>query len=262
MLRQIEILQDADARIAVLAGPGVVQHAQVDALRRLAERGNLAVVNTWGAKGVFPWDDPHHAGTAGLQARDFELCGFGEVDLIVATGIDPDEAPYERFALAPVLAVEPAALDDLALARRTRITRPAIFDVLAAVCMPQYTSDADPPPPGRRIADLKATFGPHDRVAADAGLAGFWVARAFPTTFLGSVLVPATREPGFAIRMARDAKLRGERVVAIVSDPVDDTDDIELQVWGEGGLPVDWSPTETIIDAAGEIVAWGGLSVP
>ena len=28
-----------------------------------------ASANTWGAKGVFPWDSPHHLGTCGLQAR-------------------------------------------------------------------------------------------------------------------------------------------------------------------------------------------------
>ena len=36
------------------------------------------VVNTWGAKGVLRWDDPHHAGTAGLQADDFDLAGLAD----------------------------------------------------------------------------------------------------------------------------------------------------------------------------------------
>ena len=52
------------ARLAVLAGPGVLAFDAVDALHRLANRAGIGVANTWGAKGVYPWDDGTHAFTA------------------------------------------------------------------------------------------------------------------------------------------------------------------------------------------------------
>ena len=77
----------ATPAVGFLVGPGVLAH--VDGVRALAERLGVAAVNTWGAKGVFRWDSPFHGGTAGLQARDFELAGLGEIDLLVTSGLDP-----------------------------------------------------------------------------------------------------------------------------------------------------------------------------
>jgi len=78
-------------RVVVLAGPGVIDDGALEGLRAFAAAGSLGVANTWGAKGVFAWDSPHHLGTCGLQANDFELLGFGDAGVIVATGLDPDE---------------------------------------------------------------------------------------------------------------------------------------------------------------------------
>ena len=55
-------------------------------------------------------DSPHHLGTCGLQARDFELLGFGDVDVIVTTGLSEEESPRARFALAPTVDVAPSEL--------------------------------------------------------------------------------------------------------------------------------------------------------
>jgi hypothetical protein len=85
--------------IVVLAGGGVVRGGAVPALRELAAVGHLGVLNTWTAKGVFEWTSPHHLGTAGLQARDFELAGLSDAALVVACGVDPAEAPRYRWAL-------------------------------------------------------------------------------------------------------------------------------------------------------------------
>src|SRR6266536_1006795 len=103
-----------DGRIVVLAGPGVVGTRSIDGLRAFAAAANVPVANTWGAKGVLPWDSPFHMGTCGLQARDFELLDFASYDAILATGIDVDESPRERFELAPVVEVPPGQLGHLA----------------------------------------------------------------------------------------------------------------------------------------------------
>ena len=108
------VLADTDARRVVLAGPGVVaRDGAVEGLRAFAAAANVGVANTWGAKGVFNWDSPHHLGTVGLQARDFELLGFADHDLIIATGVDRLEV-RGGFALAPVRHVAPGDLAALA----------------------------------------------------------------------------------------------------------------------------------------------------
>ncbi len=97
-------------RLLVLAGPGVIDAAALPALRAFAAAGDLGVANTWGAKGVFAWDSPHHLGTCGLQARDFELLGVGDADAVVTVGLDPDESPIERLGPVPTLQLDPGDL--------------------------------------------------------------------------------------------------------------------------------------------------------
>jgi thiamine pyrophosphate-dependent acetolactate synthase large subunit-like protein len=97
----------------VLAGPGVVRAHAVPALHEVAERLGAGVVNTWGAKGVYRWDSPFHFGTAGLQARDAELAGLTSAELVITTGLDPNEMPVDRWANGPVLDVDPRVLDAL-----------------------------------------------------------------------------------------------------------------------------------------------------
>src|SRR5258705_5613753 len=63
----LALLDQPRGRAAMLAGPGVLRHRAVDGLREFAAAANVGVANTWGAKGVFNWDSPHHLGTCGLQ---------------------------------------------------------------------------------------------------------------------------------------------------------------------------------------------------
>ncbi|HEX7094416.1 MAG TPA: hypothetical protein VF183_00940 [Acidimicrobiales bacterium] len=283
-------LRDVEGSILVFAGPGVVRRSAVEALRRLAAVANVGVSNTWGAKGVFPWDSPHHLGTVGLQARDYELGGFVGVGLIVGVGIDEDESPWARWALSPSVQIGPHMLDALADAwpkpPQREIPLPPLFSSLSAVCMPSYEAPQVPLHPGRAIIETKHALGPGDRVAADPGGAlGMWVARAFPTSELGSVVVPATVAPDFAATAAVACASRPEpqRVIAITHEPESAVVEwgrsrgVEpvIVVWGDEGdvtrpedvapaiarggvvrVPVDLSRTEELIAVAGEIVAW------
>jgi thiamine pyrophosphate-dependent acetolactate synthase large subunit-like protein len=252
-------------RTIVLAGPGVLRAGAIDGLRALAERAGLAVINTWGAKGVFDWQSPNHGGTAGLQERDFELCGFADVDLIIATGVDFDESPRDRWALAPVLDVDPVALAPLAEAwDRPPDTpeRPEIYTALSAVVMPMFERPGTPP---HAVAQVKAALPPGGIVIADPGPAGFWVARTFPTSELGSVVVPATTAPGFAAAAAVVAGRRGRPAVAVTTAPTDETTGavleaaarrgvgVDLRAWDEN---IDWSCLDSLVAVAGNVVAW------
>jgi hypothetical protein len=286
-------------RAMVLAGPGVLRADAVDGLRALAACGNVPVANTWGAKGVFAWDSPFHMGTAGLQARDFELLGFDGADLIVTTGLDADESPRSRYALAPVVDIAPEELGALAAVLRPspiQIRPNHLYSGLAAVSQPGYVSEHMPMHPARAVADVRRTLPPDGIVAADPGLAGLWVARTFPTTRAGSVIVPATPTPGIATAIAFAAGLRGHHAIAITDAPVNDETravvalakqhgvPIVVEVWGTGGhvhnpedhlarlqaafdsrgvsvigVPIDAAKTQRLIDVAGDVVAWGGL---
>lgn len=290
----------AELRTIVLAGPGVVREGQVPALQAFAAQAGVGVLNTWGAKGVFRWDSPFHLGTAGLQARDFELAGFEEAELIVAVGLDDDEVPRERWDTGPaqVLDVDPASLASLAFGwdpPDRQPERPRLYTELSGALGPHYQSDDVPLRPARAAGDLSAACPPGTLVAADAGRAGLWVARAFPTTEPGSVIVPARRCRGFAASAALVAGLDRRQAIAVVADEVDEVSAALLalaealavpvvvevwdpeaatvspeqrttrlaEAWANRGqhvlpVPVDFSHTQVLTDVAGPVVAWGG----
>jgi len=91
-----------------VVGPGVVPD-HVDAVRRFAADTGLGVLNTYGVKGLFRWDDPAHLGTIGLQERDVELAGVLDADLVLGVGLDDRElGPGDLGPKAQV--VDPADL--------------------------------------------------------------------------------------------------------------------------------------------------------
>jgi len=290
-------------RVVVLAGPRVIDDGGIDGLRAFAAGGSLGVANSWGAKGVFAWDSPHHLGTCGLQARDFELLGWADADAIVATGIDPDESPHDRYALAPVVEIAPGDLARLA-GRVVLDGEPPtneLYPRLAAVAQPGYVSESMPLHPARAVADMGRALPHGGLLAADPGIAGLWVARTFPTPALVSgesrrVVVPARREAGAAARIATEAAEAGRSAIAVTTAPLDDAttallaraDERSLPlvviVWSDGGrlrvveehaarladalaapgasmleVPVNFDETIRLVEAAGDVVAWGGL---
>jgi thiamine pyrophosphate-dependent enzyme len=249
----------AAARPVVLAGPGVVAAGAVPGLHAVAAAAGVGVLNTWGAKGVFDWRSRHHLATAGLQADDFALAGFGAADLIVATGVDPDEAPADRWRLAPVVDVPPAALDPLA-ARWARpladIPMPPLRTGLARVTQEGWSAAGPPLAPSLVTRHYAQAIGAGGLVAADPGVAGYWVARTFATTELGGVHVPGSaRAAGTAAASAVVARLRspGRAVLAAVDGRDRGVDDatgavleaarrlgvaVPLAVWDPAGAPL------------------------
>lgn len=242
----------------VLAGPGVVAAGAVAGLHALAAAGSLGVLNTWGAKGVFDWRSRHHLATAGLQADDWLLGGLAGADLVVATGLDPAEAPEEGWRhLAPVVDVPPAALDPLAERwgrPHADIAVPPLRAGLAAVTQDGWASAAAPLAPSRATLHHARALVGGGLIAADAGVAGYWVARTFGTTELGTVHVPARPVPGFAAAAALVARLRWpDRPVLAVVDGPPDAPTLAVQAAGAGlgvAVPVEaWSPDGPALDA-------------
>lgn len=286
----------ADLSLVVLAGTGVWRAGRADELRAFAARTGIGVVSTFGAAGLLPVSHPCHHGTVGLQARDFELAGVTDAAVVLAVGVDPVEAPPERWAMRQVLEVEPFQLETLAArwpeSAEPR-TKPALPLELELVLGPLTGSSAAPLSPARAAADLSTTRRGDGIVAADPGPAGLWVARALSTTVPGSVLVPARNVRGAAMAAAVAAALDERQAIAVTTGPLDQTtlalaelaDHFGLSLvvceWGadeawsdalahrealRAGLaakgvahvpvPVDLTQTRVLVEVAGEVVAW------
>jgi hypothetical protein len=256
----------AGTPLAVLAGPGVVRAGAVDALAAFARKVGAVVVNTWGAKGVFAWDDPHHGGTVGLQAGDLELAGIASAPLVLAVGLDaaelPGGGPLEALVDGQVLHVEPWHLESLTWRwpegdAPAPTERPALYAELSAVIGPAYEDDAVPLHPARAVRDLSvAARGA--LVAADPGPAGFWVARAFPTPTTGAVVVPGTPAEGFAVAAGMVAGLDQRRSLAVVDGPMGGVTRALVELASVVGSPVvvcEWGSEGRLPDARAHRVA-------
>ena len=289
-------------RVVVLAGPGVVERGVVGSLRALASAGRLGVLNTWGAKGVFHWQSRHHWATVGLQARDFDLGGVPEADLVLAVGVDERESPRRLWANgAPVRDVAPDALGPLAerwpVAPGDFPDVPPLRQRLAAVTQSGWAVSAAPLMPSLVTRHYAQVLGESGLVAADPGTAGYWVARTFATTRLGSVLVPAASVEGWAAACVLVSRLvtplrpalavvdggPGERGSAVLTEAARLGVGIGVEAWDPDGescsvehhltrldvlvssvpgavvsLATDPSQLAEMVDVAGPVRAWTG----
>jgi hypothetical protein len=216
----------AAQRVVVLAGPDVIRRRSVGGLRALASAARLGVLNTWGAKGIFPWRSHHHWATVGLQELDFELGGLPAADMVLAVGLDESEAPRRLWAQFPHRTVTPEVLGPLAERwgePRALPDMPPLRERLAAVTRAGWASTASPLTPSCATRNYAEVFGHGGLVAADPGTAGFWVARTFATTRLGTALVPAEPVRGWAAACVLVARLAApwRPGLAVVDGPVD-----------------------------------------
>lgn len=255
--------------VAMLAGPYVARRRAVGALHAFAAAAGIAVANTWGAKGLYRWDSPHHAGTVGLQQRDFELV-FDGIDIVIAVGLDPDEARPPFPTGTRVVALDPQQLGLLAhhVGRRPVIAANPLYERLAAIAQPGYRDERRPFHPARLVAELRAELPPDGVVTADPGPVGLWIARTFSTTELGSVVVPAAGGPGVGALLAATAALGGRQATYVTTTPdhplVAEVGAVAaafgarfaVRVWDDDERPVDWGCTRDLVGAAGPVAAW------
>jgi hypothetical protein len=234
-------------RLVVLAGPGVVGSGAQAPLTGLAVSTSAGVLNTWGAKGVFDWRSRHHLATIGLQERDFELGGLADADLVVATGLDADEAPDRLWQTAPFVTLAPAELGPAAEAidlPHRQIPEPPIRTGLARVTQDGWSRESGPLSPSRVTLHYSQCLAGGGLVATDAGVSGYWVARTFSTTELGATSVPSRAVPGFAVASVVAARLMRpwRPALAVVDGPLD-------------------AETEAVLDAAGSLGIGVGVEV-
>ncbi len=234
--------------VAVVVGPGVLDVAgAVEAVRAFARRTGLGVLNTFGVKGLFRWDDPAHLGTIGLQERDVELAGILDADRVLGIGLDPRELGPDD--LGPrVEVVEPDALAGLDVGEVT--TAPGtLYGALRAALLPLYDT---PGTPAHAAATLAASLPEGGLVCAEPGPVGLWVARALPTLELGSVYVPSVANQGHALARAREEAGAGRHVVYATHRAPELAEPFRVETWDD----VDLTLTRVLIEVAGPVSAW------
>jgi hypothetical protein len=267
----------ADLDLAFVVGPGVVRGGHGEEARRFATSVGAPLVASAGAKGVFRWDSPFDGGTIGLQERDLALAGVRGADVVIASGIDPDETPIE--SLGPVVQ-EVEAWQLPALTARWTGTRPpptdrtALVRDMSTVLTPRYESTSTPLDPARAALHLSGAAPDAAVVCVEAGWAGFWIARAMPTGLPGSAVVPATRQEGAAAAMALTARLAGRPAVAVCDEMSGTTAAVmelarslgvglAIQEWRTAGArtPTDEHAAQTIRDFTSDVVVARSIAV-
>ena len=69
-------------------GNGAIRAHASRALRAFVHTTGIPVAETFMAKGLIDYEDPHALGTVGLQSRDYEMAGFEDADLVITVGYD------------------------------------------------------------------------------------------------------------------------------------------------------------------------------
>jgi hypothetical protein len=254
-------------RLAALVGPGVLRANAAASVRALAAAGDLGVLNTWGAKGIFDWHSRHHWATVGLQERDFELGGLQAADLTLVSGVDEQEAPCALWAKSPHRIVSPESLAALAESLgerpRAKLEMPPLRTALATVTQRAWSSSAVPLAPSLVTRNYADVLGHRGLVAADAGTGGFWVARTFPTTRLGTALVPPGRLPGWAAACVFVARLQAplRPALGIVDGPLGEPSEVLLELGARRGIQIGLEVWDQAGDAISADAHLGRLSL-
>jgi acetolactate synthase-1/2/3 large subunit len=208
----------------------------------------IPVAETFMAKGLIDYEDPHALGTVGLQARDYEMASFDEADVVITVGYDlvehsPKYWNPRRDKQIIVIDSVAAEIDEFFMPEVELIGDIAhVLARLAAGCRRSGESDPEerllhgmvmtafeegrddphfPLRPGRVLWELRQALGREDMLVSDVGLHKLWIGRMFPAHEPGTVLIAnGLAGMGFALPAAIAAKLvyPERRVVAVSGD--------------------------------------------
>jgi acetolactate synthase I/II/III large subunit len=259
--RAAELIDAAEHPIALVGNGAVRAHAS-RALRAWVHTTGVPVAETFMAKGAIDYEDVHGMGTVGLQARDYEMAGFDEADLVVTVGydlvehapkywnpgrdkkiivIDSVAAEIDEFYVPEVELIGDIAhiLARLAGSSHRPPTEPLLGRDLHRLVMQAFEEGREdehfPLRPARVLWELRQVLGRHDILVSDVGLHKLWIGRMFPAHEPGTVLIAnGLAGMGFALPTAIAAKLvHPERKVVTVS--------------GDGGFLMNCQELETAV---------------
>jgi acetolactate synthase-1/2/3 large subunit len=258
MQRAAEIIDAAENPIA-LAGNGAIRGKAARALRAFVQVTGIPVAETFMAKGLLDYEDPGALGTVGLQARDYEMAGFEDADVVIAIGydlvehspehwnprgdkqivvIDSVAAEIDEFFVPEVELIGDIAhvLAGLATAcsRTPGVVASSGLRAVTLRALSEAREDHHfPMRPPRVLWDIRQALGPLDILVSDVGLHKLWIGRMFPAHEPGTVLIAnGLAGMGFALPTAIAAKLvHPERHVVTVN--------------GDGGFLMNFQELET-----------------
>jgi acetolactate synthase-1/2/3 large subunit len=245
--RATEIIMAAERPI-ILAGNGAIRTHASRALRAFVHTTGIPVAETFMAKGLVDYEDPHALGTVGLQSRDYAMAGFDDADVVIAVGydlvehapehwnpgadkqivlIDTVAAEIDEFFIPQVELIGDIAhvLARLAAGCSANRSEPRQTDRLRELVLGALnaarTDTHFPMRPPRVLADIRRALGRGDLLVSDVGLHKLWIGRMFPAHEPGTVLIAnGLAGMGFALPTAIAAKLVDPRrhVVTVSGD--------------------------------------------
>ena len=247
VIEAARLISEAKSPI-ILAGAGAVRGEASEAVRSMAERLHIPVVQTMMGKGVVPTDSPWRLGVVGIPQHDYIIDAFDEADLVIGVGYDLIECAPTKWHTHPMKIVNIAGLPAdvnqlyepdvevtgdlsdsiyqiLRTARRDDRPEPTAmlevgrrlredFDELAA-------SDAYPMKPARILKDVRSVMGRHDILVSDVGAHKIWIGRDYPCYEPRTCLISnGFASMGFSVPGAIAAKLvhPERRVMAVTGD--------------------------------------------
>ena len=245
--RATEVIMAAENPV-ILAGNGAIRTHASRALRAFVHTTGIPVAETFMAKGLLDYEDPHALGTVGLQARDYELAGFHEADVVIAVGYDLVEHKPEHWnprADKQIVVIDTVAaeIDEFFMPEVELIGDIAhVLARLAAGCSRRESAPPDaerlrrivfgalndaredghfPMRPPRVLCDIRRALRRTDVLVSDVGLHKLWIGRMFPAHEPGTVLIAnGLAGMGFALPTGIAAKLVDPRrhVVTVSGD--------------------------------------------
>jgi acetolactate synthase-1/2/3 large subunit len=232
--RATELILGAENPI-ILAGNGAIRTHASRALRAFVHTTGIPVAETFMAKGLLDYEDPHALGTVGLQSRDYAMAGFDDADVVITVGydlvehapqhwnpgkdkrivmIDTVAAEIDEFFIPEIELVGDVAhiLARLAAGTQRSPSVPAgsdrLRDLVLGALRDARDDDHYPMRPPRVLHDIRQALGPHDLLVSDVGLHKLWIGRMFPAHEPGTVLIAnGLAGMGFALPTAIAAKL-------------------------------------------------------
>lgn len=247
VIEAARLISEAKSPI-ILAGAGAVRGEASEAVRSMAERLHIPVVQTMMGKGVIPTDSPWRLGVVGIPQHDYIIDAFDEADLVIGVGYDLIECAPTKWHTHPMKIVNIAGLPAdvnqlyepdvevtgdlsdsiyqiLRTARRDDRPEPTAmlevgrrlredFDELAA-------SDAYPMKPARILKDVRSVMGRRDILVSDVGAHKIWIGRDYPCYEPRTCLISnGFASMGFSVPGAIAAKLvhPERRVLAVTGD--------------------------------------------
>lgn len=232
----------------ILAGAGAVRDNASEAVRSMAERLHIPVVQTMMGKGIVSWDSPWRLGVVGIPQHDYIIDAFDQADLVIGIGYDLIECSPRKWHTHPLKIVNisglPAAVNQLyepnvevtgdlsdsiyqilRTARRASTpettTMLEVGQRLSAEFEQLAASDAYPMKPARILRDVRGVLDRTDILVCDVGAHKIWVGRDFPCYEPRTCLISnGFASMGFSVPGAFAAKLvhPERRVLALTGD--------------------------------------------